>query len=104
MNRAMAFVEPRKTGPRPRRHYLASFCHVWRRGHAPLCASVEPRRTGPRPRRHYLASFYHVWRRGHAPLCALMLLASATLAGEVRTLTILHLNDLHAHISPENGR
>ncbi len=33
-----------------------------------------------------------------------MLLATATLAGEVRTLTILHLNDLHAHISPENGR
>jgi 5'-nucleotidase / UDP-sugar diphosphatase len=34
----------------------------------------------------------------------LILLACATLAGEVRTLTILHLNDLHAHISPENGR
>jgi 5'-nucleotidase/UDP-sugar diphosphatase len=34
----------------------------------------------------------------------LLLLACASLAGEVRTLTILHLNDLHAHISPENGR
>jgi 5'-nucleotidase/UDP-sugar diphosphatase len=34
----------------------------------------------------------------------LLLLACATLAAEVRTLTILHLNDLHAHISPENGR
>jgi 5'-nucleotidase / UDP-sugar diphosphatase len=34
----------------------------------------------------------------------LLLLACAALAGEVRTLTILHLNDLHAHISPENGR
>lgn len=33
-----------------------------------------------------------------------LLLACATLSGEVRTLTILHLNDLHAHISPENGR
>ncbi len=28
----------------------------------------------------------------------------SALAGEVRTLTILHSNDLHAHISPENGR
>jgi len=35
---------------------------------------------------------------------ALLWLACATLAGEVRSLTILHLNDLHAHISPENGR
>jgi len=34
---------------------------------------------------------------------ALLLLACATLAGEVRSLTILHLNDLHAHISPANG-
>lgn len=34
----------------------------------------------------------------------LLLLACATLAADVRTLTILHLNDLHAHISPENGR
>ncbi len=34
----------------------------------------------------------------------LFLLACATLAGEVRTLTILHLNDLHAHITPENGK
>jgi 2',3'-cyclic-nucleotide 2'-phosphodiesterase (5'-nucleotidase family) len=34
----------------------------------------------------------------------LLLLACAALAGEVRTLTILHLNDLHAHITPENGR
>ncbi|MGC9948044.1 MAG: bifunctional UDP-sugar hydrolase/5'-nucleotidase [Bryobacteraceae bacterium] len=34
----------------------------------------------------------------------LLLLACATLAGEVRSLTILHLNDLHAHISQENGR
>lgn len=34
----------------------------------------------------------------------LLLLACATLAGEVRTLTILHLNDLHAHITVENGR
>lgn len=33
----------------------------------------------------------------------LFLLACATLRGEVRSLTILHLNDLHAHISPENG-
>ena len=33
----------------------------------------------------------------------LLLLACATLTGEVRTLTILHLNDLHAHITPENG-
>ena len=33
-----------------------------------------------------------------------LLLACATLRAEVRTLTILHLNDLHAHISPENGR
>ena len=29
-----------------------------------------------------------------------ILLACGTLAGEVRTLTILHTNDLHAHISP----
>jgi len=37
--------------------------------------------------------------------CAVLcLLACSTLAAEVRTLTILHLNDLHAHISPENGR
>src|ERR1700722_20450319 len=36
-------------------------------------------------------------------LLALLLLTCATLAAEVRTLTILHLNDLHAHISPENG-
>ena len=35
---------------------------------------------------------------------AMFLLACTTLAGEVRTLTILHLNDLHAHITPENGR
>jgi 2',3'-cyclic-nucleotide 2'-phosphodiesterase (5'-nucleotidase family) len=35
---------------------------------------------------------------------AVFLLACATLAGEVRTLTILHLNDLHAHITPENSR
>ena len=34
---------------------------------------------------------------------ALLLLACATLAGEIRSLTILHLNDLHAHISPANG-
>jgi 5'-nucleotidase/UDP-sugar diphosphatase len=34
----------------------------------------------------------------------LLLLACGTLAAEVRTLTILHLNDLHAHISPEDGR
>lgn len=34
----------------------------------------------------------------------LLLLACATLAGEVRTLTILHVNDLHAHITPEDGR
>ncbi len=34
----------------------------------------------------------------------LSLLAAPTLTGEVRTLTILHLNDLHAHITPENGR
>jgi 2',3'-cyclic-nucleotide 2'-phosphodiesterase (5'-nucleotidase family) len=34
----------------------------------------------------------------------LSLLACVSLAAEVRTLTILHLNDLHAHISPENGR
>src|ERR1700677_4914912 len=33
-----------------------------------------------------------------------LFLAGATLTAEVRTLTILHLNDLHAHISPENGR
>jgi 5'-nucleotidase/UDP-sugar diphosphatase len=37
-------------------------------------------------------------------LLALLLLTCATLAAEVRTLTILHLNDLHAHISPENAR
>jgi 2',3'-cyclic-nucleotide 2'-phosphodiesterase (5'-nucleotidase family) len=42
--------------------------------------------------------------RGLRRSAALFLLACATLAGEVRTLTILHLNDLHAHISPENGR
>ncbi|MGA2739192.1 MAG: bifunctional UDP-sugar hydrolase/5'-nucleotidase [Bryobacteraceae bacterium] len=35
---------------------------------------------------------------------ALFSLACAALAGEVRTLTILHLNDLHAHTTPENGR
>ena len=34
---------------------------------------------------------------------ASLLLACAALTGEVRSLTILHLNDLHAHISPENG-
>jgi 5'-nucleotidase / UDP-sugar diphosphatase len=33
-----------------------------------------------------------------------LLLACVTLSAEVRTLTILHLNDLHAHISLENGR
>jgi 5'-nucleotidase / UDP-sugar diphosphatase len=37
-------------------------------------------------------------------LAALLCLACAGLSGEVRTLTILHLNDLHAHITPENGR
>jgi 2',3'-cyclic-nucleotide 2'-phosphodiesterase (5'-nucleotidase family) len=42
--------------------------------------------------------------RGLRRSATLILLACATLAGEVRTLTILHLNDLHAHISPENGR
>jgi 5'-nucleotidase/UDP-sugar diphosphatase len=42
--------------------------------------------------------------RGLRRPATLILLACATLAGEVRTLTILHLNDLHAHISPENGR
>jgi len=42
--------------------------------------------------------------RGIRRSATLLLLACATLAGEVRTLTILHLNDLHAHISPENGR
>jgi 5'-nucleotidase/UDP-sugar diphosphatase len=42
--------------------------------------------------------------RRPAALSALLLTACATLAAEVRTLTILHLNDLHAHISPENGR
>ena len=36
-------------------------------------------------------------------LPALRLLACAALTGEVRTLTILHLNDLHAHTTPENG-
>jgi 2',3'-cyclic-nucleotide 2'-phosphodiesterase (5'-nucleotidase family) len=36
-------------------------------------------------------------------LPALLLLACAALTGEVRTLTILHLNDLHAHTTPENG-
>jgi hypothetical protein len=50
-----------------------------------------PRYNGPMPRRI---------RRS----AALLLLACAALAGEVRTLTILHLNDLHAHISPEHGR
>ena len=35
----------------------------------------------------------------------LLLAACAALSGEVRTLTILHLNDLHAHITPDiNGR
>ncbi len=33
----------------------------------------------------------------------MLLLACASLTAEVRSLTILHLNDLHAHISPENG-
>src|SRR6202051_3707937 len=42
--------------------------------------------------------------RGIRRFAALLLLAFATLAGEVRTLTILHVNDLHAHISPENAR
>jgi 5'-nucleotidase/UDP-sugar diphosphatase len=42
--------------------------------------------------------------RGIRRSAALLLLACAPLAAEVRTLTILHLNDLHAHISPENGR
>lgn len=42
--------------------------------------------------------------RGIRRSAVLLLLACATLAAEVRTLTILHLNDLHAHISPENGR
>ena len=42
------------------------------------------------------------WAR---PFWALALLASLPLAAEVRTLTILHTNDLHARISPaENGR
>ncbi len=44
-----------------------------------------------------------VIRRSSA-LSAVLLLACGILAAEVRTLTILHLNDLHAHISPENGR
>lgn len=43
-------------------------------------------------------------RRSAVLLLPAALLACATLAAEVRTLTILHLNDLHAHISPENGR
>jgi 5'-nucleotidase / UDP-sugar diphosphatase len=42
--------------------------------------------------------------RGIRRAATLLLLACATLAGEVRTLTILHVNDLHAHILPENGR
>src|SRR5580658_7987195 len=42
--------------------------------------------------------------RGIGRYALATLLACATLSAEVRTLTILHLNDLHAHISPENGR
>src|SRR5579863_921237 len=39
--------------------------------------------------------------RGIRRAATLLLLACATLVVEVRTLTILHVNDLHAHISPE---
>jgi 5'-nucleotidase / UDP-sugar diphosphatase len=37
-------------------------------------------------------------------LLALILLACASLAGEVRSLTILHTNDLHARLSPLDNR
>jgi 5'-nucleotidase / UDP-sugar diphosphatase len=43
--------------------------------------------------------------RRYTRRCALLLLlACATLSAEIRTLTILHLNDLHAHISPEDNQ
>jgi 5'-nucleotidase/UDP-sugar diphosphatase len=42
--------------------------------------------------------------RGIRRPAALLLLVCATLAGEVRSLTILHTNDLHAHLNPDNGR
>jgi 5'-nucleotidase/UDP-sugar diphosphatase len=42
--------------------------------------------------------------RGIRRSTTLLLLVCATLGAEVRSLTILHLNDLHAHLSPENDR
>src|SRR5215831_10180184 len=47
----------------------------------------------------------HFWIRRRAALAAIALLACCPLAAEIRSLTILHTNDLHARMLPlENHR
>src|ERR1035441_2986000 len=50
------------------------------------------------------SSMHHWNRRGARWALALALLACAPLAAEVRSLTILHTNDLHARLSPREPR